>query len=232
MNIEKFSEAVGINSSTVKKYEKDFNIPIPRDPVSGYRVYGQEETDIYLSLKEELKTKTILAIKQELSLRPKPEKVSAPEEKISTEKEEMKSENTEYISPGIIYDISKIDKSVQTLYSEISEMKNFILNQNDSFSSLKEISKTVSELTYKIGQLESQVQYEKQLHHMTIEKYEGEKRLITEYSAGKENKLEQQVSVQVQQLSEKDRKIAELERELAKEKNKSIFQRAFKFKRA
>lgn len=231
MNRDKFSEVVGLNKATIIKYENDFKIPVPRDPQNGYRVYGEEEVKLFNLLKEELKTKSIAEIQRELKLKPDlfREQLDKKEEKINESEEEYKVYK-DLIQTEMSENINDLKNSVSSLYENIQGLQQHVIQQTDNFKDLKQLSENLSMSMYKIGQLEEKIKNEQHLHALTIEKYESEKRLITEASTGYHNKLVNEIESLKQSNDSKDNIINELKKELDKEKSRTLFQYVFKKK--
>ena len=224
MNRDKFAEVIGLNKQTIIKYEKDFKIPIPRDPENGYRIYGDEEIQIFKLIKEQLQNKTVSELQRDLKLKPDLLKLAPALLK------ETYNDDIDFIQSETPENINDLKNSISGLYENIQTLQQHVINQSDYFKDIKQLSENLSMSMYKIGQLEEKLKTEQQLHNISIEKYESEKRLITEYSTDYNKKLASEIETLKQDNDNKDKIINELKKELDKEKSKTLFQFVFKKK--
>lgn len=222
MNTEEFEKAVGIKISTIKKYESDFNLTIPRND-HGNRRYTETEVQIYLDLKKELATKTVSEIQKERGI------ISGNISVNNTNMSPNISENISNISQDntniSVENELAIEKIATRFDTNISEVKSMIESQNNNFVILQEQSNKLSQISYQLGSLEAQLKAEKQAHESTILKYEKEKMLISDYANNSRDDLKSQLKYS------KD-EIEKLRAELQKEKSKTVFQKVFSKKEA
>ncbi len=216
MNTEEFEKAIEINISTIKKYEKDFKLNIPRNELN-HRVYGEPELKIYQWIKEQFADgKSIADIQKKMEVNTSDIPVTYQQNTSGI------SDNISNISPE---KVEAIEQSMQSFKGDISEVKSLIEGQNNNFIILQEQSKSMSELTYRLGTTEAELKAEREAHFQTKERHESEKRIISQYS----DKTVQDMKAE---LEAKNLEIEKLKAELEKEQSKSFFQKVFNSKKA
>ena len=237
MNRDEFSKATGIHPETLRKYERDFLIEIPRDEKNN-RIYGLKETDTFLMLKKALETKSVKELKIELGIIDKNIESNTP-----NKNEVVQEKNTGVQSDCISDEIKELSEIVQVVYTDVQQLKNtdiqeiksnFLQVNETAFSELSIMAKRISELSYQLGNFESSLKYEKEKYQDLILKYDSEKRMISDFSSKSIDELkislsnkDNLINEKDYKLKEKDKEIEELKKALEKEKSKSIFQKVF-----
>lgn len=238
MNRDEFSKATGIHPETLRKYERDFQIEIPRDEKNN-RIYGQKETDTFLMLKKALETKSVKELKIELGLIDKTIESNVP----NINNEVVQEKNTGVQNACMTDEIKELSEIIQGVYTDVQQLKNtdiqeiksnFLQVNETAFSELSIMAKRISELSYQLGNFESSLKYEKEKYHDLISKYESEKRLISDFSSKTIDELKSSLSNKDEiltqkdlQLKDKDKEIEDLKKSLEKEKSKTLFQKIF-----
>ncbi len=206
-NITEASEKVGVKESTLRKWEDDFKIDVPRNK-RGYREYTQEIIKIFENIKGYKDSNhgenTIIR-------------------KLSLHDAFMQPDQPE--NNGIREEVVEVTYSLHESLKDIET--SLIKRMDDKLDSIIELSEKYSRATYEVGSLKSQLKSAYEKIDLLQEKFDEKLFLITDGSHKDINILKKDLEkseFEKQQILEENEK---LKAQLEVQKNKSLFQRLF-----
>jgi DNA-binding transcriptional MerR regulator len=206
-NITEASEKVGIKESTLRKWEEDFKIDVPRNR-RGYREYTEEIIKIFENIKGYKDSNhgenTIIR------------KLGLHDAFIQSEQPGNLERKEEVIE--VTYNLHESLKDIET---------SLIARMDDKLDSIMELSEKYSRASYEVGSLKSELKSAYEKIDILKEKYEEKLHLITDGSGKDINNLKkdlEKTEFEKQQIFEENEK---LKAELEKQKSKTLFQKLF-----
>ena len=155
MHINEIAKELELSPETLRKWEKDFNLVIQRDKL-GQRIYDEGHLELFAKIKSMRKKYGISTINHKIGLNISNEPSKNPENIDNTSIQEMINADVQKaINDALSNGLSEITENLSTaIHTELVEV-------NNKINGLVELAKEYSKSTYRIGQLEAQLEAEK-----------------------------------------------------------------------